>query len=217
MNFKALIKPYRILMLVGVIASVILKISLIDFENAEYLYCLLSVATDIILALGVYAFVKREAGIKRAVIGFLISLFLPTVLFNTVYGGSYSAFYISVIIWALYLLRSRKIMLSFLLLGVSFALNYQTVFILPFFIFIYVSGLIYGKKSVRLYHFGLTFCAPLIVLLINILRGKALSDIMTVYLDRVDGVRLISYNYPSIWSLLHGLHQWLLHHLWQRR
>ena len=203
MNFKALIKPYRILMLVGIIASVILKISLIDFENAEYLYCLLSVATDIILALGVYAFVKREAGIKRAVIGFLISLFLPTMLFNTVYGGSYSAFYISVLIWALYLLRCGKVKLSFLLLGVSAALNYQTVFILPFFIFVYISGLIGGKKSVRLYHFGLTVCAPVIAFIVNILRGKSVADIMTVYLDRVDGVRLISYNYPGIWSLLH--------------
>lgn len=203
MNFKALIKPYRILMLVGIIASVILKISLIDFENAEYLYCLLSVATDIILAFGVYAFVKAESDIKHAIISFVISLFLPTVLFNTVYGGSYSAFYISVIIWALYLLRGGKTKLSFLLLGVSFALNYQTVFILPFFIFVCVSGLLCGKKQVRLYHFGLTALAPAIVFLINILRGKSVSDIMTVYLDRVDGMRLISYNYPSFWNLLH--------------
>lgn len=203
MNFKALFKPYRLLMLFVAITSALVKIFLIDFENGEYLYCLLSVAGDIVLALGVYAFVKEYSGINRAVTGFVIALFLPTVLMNTIYGGSYSCYYVPVLIWALYFLKSRKNILSFILLGASLALGVQALYILPFYVFIYVSGLIRKNKTIRLYHFGLSFCIPLIMFLIRLLRGESFRDIMTVYLDRVDGVRLISYNYPGIWSLLH--------------
>jgi Gpi18-like mannosyltransferase len=158
-------------MLFVAITSALVKIFLIDFENGEYLYCLLSVAGDIVLALGVYAFVKEYSGINRAVTGFVIALFLPTVLMNTIYGGSYSCYYVPVLIWALYFLKSRKNILSFILLGAGLALGVQALYILPFYVFIYVSGLIRKNKTIRLYHFGLSFCIPLIMFLIRLLRG----------------------------------------------
>ena len=127
-----------------------------NFENGEYTYGLLSVVFDVFLALGVYAFAKAQAGLNKAVIGFVIVLFLPTVLMNTAFCGRNAALYAPFVVWFLYLIYSKRYKLSLAVLGAGAVSD---------------------------------------ILLEKVFIAEAVSETSEI-------PKLISYNYPGIWSIL---------------
>ena len=171
--------------------------------QAIYKYKILSVIFDFILAAGVYAFVKKLTDKNKALIAYIMTLFLPTVWMNSAPWGQCDSIYVSLIIWALYSLYTDKTIRCFVLLGISFAFKLQAVFIIPFIVLVYISGLIRHDRKVRLYHFAVMAGTVVLVTLPNIIAGRPFSDMISVYKEQTHAFQSISRNYPSIWNILH--------------
>ena len=171
--------------------------------QAIYKYKILSVIFDYVLASGVYAFIKKLSGEKKALIGYAVTLFLPTVFINSAVWAQCDAMYVSMIVWSLYFLYTGKTNRSFIFLGLALALKLQTVFILPFYGFVFLRGVIDKDKKIRLYHFAISVGTVLVTALPNILAGRPVTDLIKNYTSQTDSYQVISKNYQSIWNLFH--------------
>lgn len=169
--------------------------------EAIYKYKILSVIFDYVLAAGIYAFVKKLSGDKKAVLAYALTLLLPTVWLNSACWGQCDSIYVSFIVWSLYFLYSGRFNLSFVFLGISLAFKLQTVFILPFFGFVFIYGLIVKEKKIRLYHFAISLGTVVATALPNIIAGRPLTDMITIYKDQTEDFEVIAKNYQSIWNL----------------
>ena len=166
-----------------------------------YKYKILSVTFDYVLAAGIYAFAKKLSGEKKAVLAYAITLFLPTVWIDSACWGQCDSIYVSFIVWSLYFLYSDRVNLSFIFLGISLAFKLQAVFILPFFGFVFLYGIIVKEKKIRLYHFAISLGTVVATALPNLIAGRPLSDMIRIYKDQTETYTVIAKNYQSIWNL----------------
>ncbi|MBP5553994.1 MAG: glycosyltransferase family 39 protein [Lachnospiraceae bacterium] len=171
--------------------------------EAVYKYKIFSGVFDFILAAGVYAFVKKLTDRNKALIAYIMTLFLPTVWMNSAPWGQCDSIYVSLIIWALYFLYTDKTIRCFVFLGLSFAFKLQAVFIIPFIVLVYICGLLRHDKRIRLYHFAVSAGTIVLMALPNIIAGRPFSDMISIYKDQTHAFESISRNYPSIWNILH--------------
>lgn len=162
-------------------------------------YKLLSVFFDYVLAFGVYFFVKKTTGVKQAAAGYLVTLLLPTVWLNSVAWGQCDSIYVALIIWSLYFVYSGKNVISFIFLGLALSFKLQTVFIFPFYGYLFLSD---KRKRIRLPQFFIIPAVPFATAVLNFTAGRPVSDIVTLYLNQTGEYRKMFLNYPSIWSLL---------------
>jgi Gpi18-like mannosyltransferase len=68
---------------------------------------------------------------------YAIIILLPTIVLNSAFWGQCDSMYVFCIILAMILIFKDKYLPAFLLIGISFALKLQTVFILPFLVSYY--------------------------------------------------------------------------------
>ncbi len=166
-------------------------------------YKTLSVLFDLILAAGIYSFVKKIANENLALLGFALTLFLPTVWLNSAAWAQCDSIYVAFIIWSLYYLYDQKEFPAFICLGLAFSFKLQTIFILPFILYIYVIR--EGKKEQRIhwYHFCLIPAVMFLTAIPNLIAGRHFLDLFRIYLLQTDYYKDIALNYPSFWNLLH--------------
>ena len=171
--------------------------------KAIYKYKLLSVIFDYVLAAGVFAFVRKTADDKKAALAYSITLILPTVWLNSAAWGQCDSIYVAFIVWSLYFLYTNKYIRSFVFLGISLAVKLQAVFIIPFFVFLYILGLINKEKKIRLYHFGIIPGTVIATALPNIFAGRPLTDMIGIYKEQIEKYQDIAKNYQTVWNILH--------------
>ena len=111
-----------------------------------------SIVFDFLLAGAVAWLLRIEAGVGRMgqIAGAILTLFLPTVFFNSCMWGQCDAIYVTFCLLALGALLKRKGFLACILLGAGFAFKMQAAFFLPFFV---LAALI--DHRVRLWHFAM--------------------------------------------------------------
>ncbi|ETP72621.1 putative integral membrane protein [Lachnospiraceae bacterium JC7] len=170
--------------------------------DSVFKYKLLSCLFDFVLALGVYFFVKKYTDSGKAVTGYAVTLFLPTVWLNSAAWGQCDSIYVSLIVIALYLLFNEKTTGSVILLGLAMAFGSQTVFVLPFFLFVYIYGFIKKKTRLQLLHFVTIPVTMIWASCPNILAGRPITDLIAVYFSRTGKYGVISGNYPGVWKLM---------------
>ncbi len=171
--------------------------------TALYKYKLLSVIFDYILAAGVFAFVRKTTDAKKAFLAYSLTLIFPTVWLNSAAWGQCDSIYVAFIVWSLYFLYSNKYIRSFVFLGISLALKLQAVFIIPFFAFLFILGLINKEKKIRIWHFGVALGTVIVTALPNILAGRPVTDMVTIYKEQIEKYPDISRNYQTVWNILH--------------
>ena len=164
-----------------------------------YMYKIFSVIFDFIMAFGVYKWLVELTNKKKAYIGFALSFLLPTVWINSAAWGQCDSIYVCFIIWALYMLYKKKNVLAFILLGFAFAFKLQTVFILPFIGYVYLTQL--KKREISILHFGLIPLVHIGTALPNLIAGRSITDIISIYTTQTDTYHQMYMNYPSIWSI----------------
>ena len=138
-------------------------------------------------------------------------LLSPLVFLNSAAWAQCDSIYIFFCIAALYFLLQRKALLSFILYGVAFSLKLQSVFLLPFFFFVY-----YRERAFSLLCFLLIPAVMIVTSIPGIVFGRGLFDVFSVYFNQADTYHYIALNYPSVWLLLyHSSYYWAfqkLHH-----
>lgn len=131
-------------------------------------------------------------------------LLSPLVFLNSAAWAQCDSIYIFFCIAALYYLLQRKVLPSFILYGVAFSLKLQSIFLLPFFFFIY-----YREHAFSLLCFLLIPAVMIVTSIPGIVFGRGLFDVFSVYVNQTDTYHYISLNYPSVWLLLyHSSYYW---------
>lgn len=165
--------------------------------KAVYLYKILSCVFDFILAgscaIVVYGFSKNS---KATMLIYVTILFTPTIFLNSAAWGQCDSIYTAFIVLSFGALKNDKFFTSFLFLGIAFAFKLQTVLILPFYLFVY-----FQKKRFSIFYFALVPFVMCVMSIPNIIAGRNLSEVFTLYVNQTNTYRAMFLNYPSFWSL----------------
>ena len=159
-----------------------------------------------------------KPALRKAAIAYALSFMSMNVIFNSAAWGQSDAVYVSLIIWSLVWILRDKPLRSFILLGLAFAFKLQTVFILPFFVFLYVY-----KKSFSCLYFlclpAMLFVSALPRQIVGLLSpmsvqaagnaagtavqtttAKGLPGIINVYIGQIASGGRMYLEYPSFWA-----------------
>lgn len=166
-----------------------------------YLIKLFSILFDVVLAWGGFRLVRRFSpeGSLRPLLCFCLLLLLPTVVLNGACWGQCDSLYGGLLLHALACGLEGKPKSSLVLLGISFSFKLQTVFLLPLWAGLWLTG------RVKFRHL---FCFPAAygsAILPALLLGKPLGDILGVYLGQTGegaGNGILCYNAASVYSFL---------------
>lgn len=164
-----------------------------------YLIKLFSILFDVILAWGGARLVRHFSGknSEKPLFCFCALLLLPTVVLNGSFWGQCDALYGALVLHALASALERRGCSSVALLGVAFSFKLQTVFILPLWAGLWLTG------RIKFRHLFLFPAAYAITCVPALLLGKPLGDILSVYLGQTqEGVGSLNYNSASIYSFL---------------
>lgn len=176
-----------------------------------YLFKILSCIFDFLLAIYsgkfVYYISSERTGASRSfkdaisnmtfVLPYGVVLLLPTVVFNSALWGQCDAIYTFFLVLSLFLIYRKSYFFSFVFLGCAFAFKLQTVFILPFFFYLY-----FREKNFSI--FFLLFL-PLVDILLSIpslCMGLRFSKLVDVYINQSDAYHYVYMNYPSFWAMI---------------
>lgn len=161
-----------------------------------YLIKLLSVLFDLVLAWAVLRLIKRfRRGGWAALAGFLITLFLPTVLLNGAYWGQCDSIYAAFALWSVAFVLEGKPVRGMIAIALSFAFKLQAIFLMPVFLVFLFAG------KIKWYHLPLFPAAYLLVVLPCVLAGRPLWDTVSLYFNQANTVgSALNYNSSSAFA-----------------
>ena len=111
-------------------------------DKSIYYYKIISIVFDFLLAFFTAIFAstmkKRKNSLNTFILTYTVMIMLPTVVFNSAFWGQCDSIYTCFIILTLFCLYNEKYRLAFFFFGVTFAFEFQTVFLLPFIICYYI-------------------------------------------------------------------------------
>ena len=162
-----------------------------------FLYKGLSCVFDLVLAAagGLIAYKLTKKG-WAGVVAYGILFLSPLVWMNSSLWAQCDAIYVSLILLALLCLFKEKYVRTFIFVGLAFAIKLQTIFILPFLLFVW-----FAKRKFSIVYFGLV---PLTMYLVNIpafLLGRDVWSVFSVYIEQTGSYKQMYANYPGFWAV----------------
>lgn len=121
----------------------------------------------------------------------------PMVILNGAVWAQCDIIYTTFILLSLYFIIKMQYICSFLLLGIAFCFKFQTVFILPAYILIYLKQ----QRFSILYFMYIPFMY-LISGLPAVFAGRRISDVYSIYFRQVTSYSSLTLKMPNIYSLL---------------
>ncbi len=179
---------------------IIFLLTLLPFE-ALTAYKLLSIVFDIALAFSA-ALLVSEA-LKKKLFSFLPALTYTLVfcslivIFNSSFWAQCDSIYVTFILLAIYSTLKDKHIRAFVFLGLSLAFKLQMVFILPVYLYYYLSS-----KKISVFHFFIIPAVDFIACLPALFMGRNVLDIIKIYADQTDYGKLIQMNCPNIYAFM---------------
>lgn len=168
--------------------------------NMMYRYKYLSIFFDFSMALLCAGIVAKERGERKLGtlwnLTYMVILFLPTVFLNSAVWGQCDAMCGFFCILALYSLYKERYIFSFAVLGLSFALKLQTVFILPVYLYFYIS-----RKNFTLLYFLLTAAVLWATGIPAYLQGRPLTTVLDIYMFQTGEYPTMALNSASFWLM----------------
>ena len=176
-------------------------LALLTYLPIDSLYSIkiVSIIFDYIGSIGIGLLIYEITKDKnKAIIGFFITIMLPTVILNSSAWAQCDFLYVTFIIFSLLFLLKDKYKLSFAFLGIAFAFKLQTICVLPIYILYYVSD-----RKFPIYYFLIIPLVDIILCLPSILIGKPLYDLFSVYINQAgEYSEYISLNFPGIYPII---------------
>lgn len=169
--------------------------------NDLYLYKGLSILFDFILAAGVGLIVSSLATNNKKIyfsLSYAIVLLLPTVCFNSALWAQCDSIYTTFVIFSLAFLLQRKYNYSFVFLGLAFAFKFQTIFILPFYLVLYLVD-----HKIFIYHYLIAILAFWLCGLPAYLEGRSIFSSFLIYMHQTGTYKLLFmnfYNFPGLFG-----------------
>ena len=163
---------------------------------------MVSIIFDFILAFScmvlVYKLFKNNKNKEfYAILTYFIVIMLPTVILNSSAWAQCDSIYSAFAIISLIFLIDEKYLKSFIFLGISFAFKLQFVFLLPVYIWVYLS-----KRKFPIYYFLILPVVNFILCIPSILFGKSIISCLSVYGNQAGYYKeMLSLNFPGIYNL----------------
>ncbi|WP_167957524.1 hypothetical protein [Anaerosporobacter faecicola] len=169
--------------------------------NCVYLYKMLSILFDYVLALSIGSFIatyKEKKSFRFEFnVAYTVVLFLPTVVLNSSYWGQCDSIYTAFLILTLLYLYKEKFTLAFLFFGLGLAFKLQTIFLLPFLLCYYIY-----KKKFSILLFGLSLFSFWFSGIIAYMNGRNILDAFRIYQEQADTYHNMWLNVSSFWVLV---------------
>ncbi len=180
--------------------------------NVPYLYLLLAIAKatrhdlywikafsvlfDLLLAWFAARLTARWAKSPAAPIAaFAVTLAVPTVLLNGAYWGQCDSVYAALILGCLLMALENKSRRAWLLLALAFSFKLQTVFFLPAFLLLLMTGKI---KWRHVWVFPVAFTG---LLLPAVIAGRPILDTLSIYVNQTASYPDLVLNAPTLYRL----------------
>ena len=152
---------------------------------------------EIAIAIGLYLIVKNVTENKKyAWLAYILYLCLPVQFFNSAVWGNADVMYFVCFVYILYSILKGKDGLAFFLTGVCFGIKLQVVFILPFLLYLLISGKLKLYKAVFL-PIGL-FCT----FLPAYICGASFTEPFMFFKRQVNGYSKLTLGCANIWHLI---------------
>ncbi|MEE0843232.1 MAG: hypothetical protein U0L75_02780, partial [Ruminococcus sp.] len=169
--------------------------------EALHAYKIVSIVFDFALAGGVGLLVanhRRESFFSFVpALSYAVTLCTLTVVLNSSFWGQCDSMYVSLIIFAIFCTMKDKHIPAFVLLGAALAFKLQMVFILPLYIYYYVSS-----KKISILHFFIIPLTDIVMCLPAVFFGRPFLDIIKIYADQTDYGKQIQMNYPNVYAFM---------------
>ena len=163
-------------------------------------YKIISIIFDGVLAASAALLVKEldpNHSKLRSAATFSIVFCSITVIFNSAFWAQCDSMYTSFIILAIYFILKDRTILSFIMLGLSFAFKLQVIFIIPVFLFYYVSN-----RKFSLLHFFIIPAVDVLLCIPALLCGRNPLSIIKVYLTQMGYDKYINCSSANLYFIL---------------
>lgn len=163
----------------------------------------ISIIFDFLLAISCVSLLKEllkdKYNEKLGLLVYSIIILLPTVILNSSYWGQCDSIYATFIIISLIYLIREKYLMSFILLGISFAFKLQFIFILPLYVLYFLA-----KRKLPIHYFLIIPIVNLVMCLPSVAFGKNIIDCMKIYFNQTGEYNnKISLNFPGIYNFFY--------------
>lgn len=170
--------------------------------NELYLFKMISIVFDFILAISVGLLVNQLVGTKGIIssqfcIVYATVLLLPTVFMNSAVWAQCDVIYTVFTIQCIYFLLKEKYNVSFVLLGIAFAFKIQTIFILPFILVYYVC-----TRRFRITKLLISIFSFWIMSLPGFLFGRSLLSPFQWLVGLTGDDKAMQCGMPNIWNII---------------
>lgn len=162
-----------------------------------YQYKILSVIFDYLLAVVVGYCVYDKSKENRQIWGLTAYgavCLSPLIFLNSACWGQCDSIYTFFCISSLVLFTKEKYGWSFCLYGIAFCFKFQSIFLLPFYLFVYVAK----KRYSILYFLWIPF-TMIVAGVPGIMAGRGIKDTFLIYLSQTETYPAMFLNYPSFW------------------
>lgn len=178
--------------------------------DSIYLYKILSIIFDYLLAYFCSVFVCELTGAKKWQLTFNLVyatiLLLPSVIFNSAFWGQCDAIYTTFILLTLLYIYREKYTEGFIFLGIAFAFKLQAIFIVPFIICLY-----FYKEKFSICLFWVSLISFWLSGTVGFLLGRDLLEPFTIYFSQANTYESMYLNVASFWVII-GNDWTALHH-----
>lgn len=162
-----------------------------------------SIIFDFLLAISCVSLLKEllkdKYNEKLGLLVYSIIILLLTVILNSSYWGQCDSIYATFIIISLVYLIREKYLMSFILLGISFAFKLQFIFILPLYVLYFLA-----KRKLPIHYFLIIPIVNLVMCLPSVAFGKNIIDCMKIYFNQTGEYNnKISLNFPGIYNFFY--------------
>lgn len=178
-------------------------LALLTYIPLDGLYLIkgLSIFFDFALALSsasLVAFLVKDNKKVYFFFTYALMLFVPEIVMNGSLWGQCDSMYATFIVLSILFLLKKKYQLSFILLGVAFALKLQFIFILPMYIVVY-----FASKKFSLLNFLYISLVNFILSLPAIIVGRPIGSIISIYIKQIgEYAESTTLNFLNIYDLI---------------
>ncbi len=167
-------------------------------KNYPWMYMIkaVSMAAEGLMAYSVMKLssLKLRSGHYR-LLAFHMTLLLPTLVFNGAYWGQCDVIYSGFCLLALFHALKGRGALSMGLVGVALSFKFQTVFILPVLLPLWL------RRDVKLWNLLMIPAAYMVMMIPALWGGKSLHHVLTVYLQQAANYNFLTMNGPSLYEI----------------
>ncbi|KRM95380.1 hypothetical protein FC19_GL001991 [Liquorilactobacillus aquaticus DSM 21051] len=167
-----------------------------------YMYKWISIFFDFALAISsglLVLEIKQKRSLKLFTFTYSAVLMLPTVIWNSSFWGQCDSIFVTFAVLAVLFLHKNKVVASFIFLGLAFSFKLQTIFIVPFYIYVYLI-----KKNYSIFNFLIIPFVMYVMCIPGFIFGRTFTAPFEIYTSQTNTYHNMQMNFMNLWAMMGG-------------